>query len=460
MYAVETLAQEALALLRKPIPDAVVHHAKRAVIDWYASALPGTQTKIVRLLEQSVADDLDRGHSYLVLGRRATTRTAALLNGAAAHAAELDDSFRDAMYHPGAATIAAALATAQETGISGVDFLHSVIIGYEVSTRIGIVMGRAHYHYWHNTGTIGAFGATAAAAATYRLDAVSFAHALATVATFSAGLQQAFRRDSMSKPLHPGRAAEAGVLAAQLARQGITGSLDILEGEAGLGQAMSDGPSWSGVADTFGKDFHITRLTVKNHVGCGHVFPAIDGVLALKRLYGVDPDDIRHIHIDTYQPALDIACHEDPTTAGEARFSVKYMVATALIYGDVRLNAYSAERIACTATRELMSRITTAVDTEIDRKFPRDRAARIAFELNNGQCLVYFQPVRKGDPESPLTDRELDQKFAELAGSVIGSEGAMQLLARLWNVQEGNTHKDHNQICNGWPPHFGDRPAG
>src|SRR3546814_9292918 len=88
--------------------------------------------------------------------------------------------------------------------------------------------------------------------------------------------------DSMSKPLHPGRAAEAGVLAAQLARQGVTGSLDILEGDAGIGQAMSDGPSWSGIADTLGHDFHIARLTVKNHVGCGHVFPAIDGALALQ----------------------------------------------------------------------------------------------------------------------------------------------------------------------------------
>src|SRR3546814_14692312 len=125
------------------------------------------------------------------------------------------------MYRPGAATIAAALATAQEAGISGADFLHSVIIGYEVSTRIGIVMGRAHYRYWHNTGTMGAFGAAAASAAAYGLDAGQFAHALATVATFSAGLQQAFRMDSMSKPLHPGRAAEAGAIGRASCRERV-----------------------------------------------------------------------------------------------------------------------------------------------------------------------------------------------------------------------------------------------
>lgn len=436
MYATEQLAHAAVTLLHKPILDPVMHHAKRAVIDWYAAALPGTQIESVRLLELAVSDDLDHGRAKLVLGRQATTRAAALVNGAAAHAAELDDSFRDAMYHPGAATIAAALATAQETGISGEDFLRSVIIGYELSTRIGMVMGRAHYRYWHNTGTIGAFGSTAAAAATYRLDARSFAHALATVATFSAGLQQAFRMDSMSKPLHPGRAAEAGVLAAQLARRGVTGSLDILEGEAGLGQAMSDGPSWTGIVDTFGDDFHITRLTVKNHVGCGHVFPAIDGALTLQRQYGVDATDIRHIHIDTYQAALAIACHEKPETANEARFSLKYMVATALVYGDVRLNAFSPERIDCLATRALMSRITVAVSTELDMKFPQERAASIMFELNNGQRLTYLQPMRKGDPELPLTDRELEEKFMELTTTAISRKRAAQLLKTLWNAPQ------------------------
>ena len=137
-------------------------------------------------------------------------RAAALINGAAAHTVEVDDIFRDGIYHPGAPTIPAALALAQARGASGEQFLRAVIVGYEISTRIGAAMGRAHYKYWHNTGTIGCFGACAAAAELLRLDAARFAHALATVTTFSAGLQQAFRMDSMSKPLHAGHAAEAG----------------------------------------------------------------------------------------------------------------------------------------------------------------------------------------------------------------------------------------------------------
>ena len=211
------------------------------------------------------------------------------------------------MYHPGAATIAAALAVAQTVGASGPEFLRAVVLGYEISTRIGVVMGRPHYRYWHNTGTMGSFGAAAAAASLLQLDEAAFAHALAIAATMTAGLQQAFRLEAMAKPLHAGRAAEAGVLAAQLAAGGMRSSLDVLEGESGLGQAMSEGPDWSAVGATLGSDFHITRLTYKNHIGCGHTFAAIDGALALQQQHGFTHADIERVDLGVYQPTLDIA---------------------------------------------------------------------------------------------------------------------------------------------------------
>ena len=187
------------------------------MIDWYASLFPGLAAAPVAILEQALVEDLDRGRARLGNGRSSTARTAALINGTAAHAAEVDDSFRDAMYHPGAATIAAALAAAQDRSASGVEFLRGVVLGYEVSTRIGMVLGRPHYQFWHSTGTVGSFGAAAAVGGVLQMQGPALAHALATAATFAAGLQQAFRMDSMSKPLHAGRAAEAGLLAAQCA---------------------------------------------------------------------------------------------------------------------------------------------------------------------------------------------------------------------------------------------------
>ncbi|GKS84752.1 MmgE/PrpD family protein [Acidovorax sp. SUPP1855] len=432
MHATEVFGQYARAFHHTTLPDPVIHHAKRAVIDWHASLFPGLATAPLAQLEQVLADDLDRGPARLGNGRAATARAAALYNGAAAHAAEVDDSFREAMYHPGAATIAAALAAGQQAGASGLAFLRALVLGYEVSTRIGVVMGRPHYRFWHNTGTVGAFGAAAAAGGVLQLDAAPFAHALATAATFAAGLQQAFRMDSMSKPLHAGRAAEAGLLAAQLAGQGVTGSLDVLDGEAGLGRAMSDGPDWSHAGDTLGRDFHITRLTFKNHIGCGHTFAAIDGALALRAARGLQPGDIRHVQVATYGPALDIACYENPQTENEARFSLRFVVATALVHGSVRLAAYTPERLADPALRAMVGRIGAVVDPEIDAAFPGRRSARVDIETHDGRRLAWLQPDRKGDPELPLSDEELEGKFLELAAPVVGAERARRLLGNLW----------------------------
>ena len=413
----------------------MLHHAKRAVIDWYAALLPGAVAAPATLLEKALAQDLDRGGATLALGRKAGARTAALINASAAHTMEVDDIFRDAIYHPGAPTIAAALATAQEGGANGDVFLRGVIVGYEISTRIGVAMGRAHYRYWHNTGTIGSFGAAAATAAIYGLDAKRFAHALATVATFAAGLQQAFRMDSMSKPLHAGHAAEAGVLAALAAREGVTGSLDVIEGDAGFGRAMSDGPDWDQATATLGKDFHITRMTFKNHACCGHTFAAIDGALELQRTLGVKAADIARVSVGTYRPALEVAGYEHPATPAEARFSLKYVVATALTHGSVRLAAFEPARMDDPATRALMARIDLSVDAELDAAFPRQRAARVAIETRGGRRGEFLQPTRKGDPDMPLSDRELEQKFLELTAPVLGETAARALVARLWTLE-------------------------
>ncbi|MET0681461.1 MAG: MmgE/PrpD family protein, partial [Burkholderiales bacterium] len=164
MYVVERFAAFAAASRSAAVTPDVLHHAKRAVIDWYAALLPGAIVPPATALERAFADELDSGAARLALGRRATVRAAALINGAAAHTVEVDDIFRDGIYHPGAPTIPAALALAQARGASGEAFLRAVIVGYEISTRIGAAMGRAHYKYWHNTGTIGCFGAAAAAA--------------------------------------------------------------------------------------------------------------------------------------------------------------------------------------------------------------------------------------------------------------------------------------------------------
>ena len=433
-HVVERFAQWAVRARALPLAPDVVHHAKRAVIDLQAAMISGAVVPPATLLEKALAEELDRGEARLALGRKATVRAAALINGAAAHTTEVDDIFRDGIYHPGAPTIPAALALAEARRASGAQFLRAVVVGYEISTRIGAAMGRAHYKYWHNTGTIGCFGAAAAAAELLQLDAARFAHALATVTTFSAGLQQSFRMDSMSKPLHAGRAAEAGLTAALAAAEGVTGSLDVIEGEAGYGKAMSDGPDWDKALATLGRDFHVTRMTFKNHTCCGHTFAAIDGAQALQQRMGLAAKDIARVHVGTYKAALDVAGYEEPKTAAEGRFSLKYVVATALTHGSVRFAAFEPGRLQHPATRELMRRVEVAVDPQLDAAFPAQRAARVAIESRDGRREEFLQPTRIGDPDAPLSDAQLDAKFHELAGPVLGEAKAKELLGRLWRL--------------------------
>ena len=412
MHLVERFADWAVSFREKPLGKEVIHHARRAVIDWHAALYPGMVVPPVTLMKKAFA------------GESESPRLKALIEGTAAHTVEVDDIFRDGIYHPGAPTIAAAFAINQT-------LLRAFVVGFEISTRIGAAMGKAHYKHGHNTGTIGAFGAAAAAAEALELDRAQFAHALATVTTFAAGLQQAFRMDSMSKPLHAGRAAEAGVAAALMAREGVTGSLDVMSGFAA---AMGDNPDWERGFATLGQDFHITRMTFKNHACCGHTFAAIDGALELKKRMNLQTREIDRVDIATYRAVLEVAHYEDPRTPAEGRFSLKYVVANALTHGSVRLAAFAPERLRDPKTRELMKKIRTSLDPELEAAFPAKRAARVAITAR-GRREEWLQPTRIGDPDAPLSDRALEEKYLELATPVIGEAKAKEVLTRLWRLE-------------------------
>lgn len=428
------LSEYAIGFRRREIPADAVHAAARCVVDWMAATVPGGVRAPATLLAEALAAESDRAAAVLIpSGRRAAPRTAALVNGCAAHTIEFDDIYRDALYHPGAPTIAAALAIAQDRHASGDRFLRSVIAGYEVSTRIGVVVQPAHYNFWHTTGTVGTFGAAAAAAVTLDLDADACAHALATSGTLAAGLQQAFRSDSMSKPLHSGHAAETGLLAALGAERGLTGALDILEGPRGFGAATSNSPDFSRVLDD-ASAFNIRNMTFKNHAACGHTFAAIDAVRDLRARYDIDPMQVGRIEIATYAKALEVAGNPDPHTAFEAQFSLPYCVAVALVTGSARLEAFTEERLQNGLIRSLVKQTTLSVDAAAESGYPRQRAATVTVHMAGGRSLIAHSPTRKGDPDNPLSDDELSDKFMELVAPVTGGVDARDLLTVLWRI--------------------------
>ena len=427
---IETLADYVVAEGRRDLPGYVIHHAKRALIDWFAAMLPGSQIAPAKLLTAALEDEVGAGRAWVYAGQqRAPLRTAALINATASHTIEFDDIFRDAIYHPGCPVIGAALAAAQTYGADGLALLRAIVAGYEVSTRIGVAVQPSHYRFWHTTGTIGTFGAATAVASLLKLDASRVGHALATAGTLAAALQQAFRSDAMSKPIHAGHAAEAGALAAMAAGRGVTGALDVLEGTAGFGAAMSTGADWRKATAELGERYNIAAMTFKNHGCCGHAFAAIDAALALRPQ--LELAEIERIDIGTYRTALDVTNRSAVDTPFEGRFSTPFTVASALVHGSVRLDGFTPHRLRDGEVQALMRRVEMSVDPEGDAAFPNHRAAIVDITLRDGRRLHHYQPTRKGDPDMPLTDADLAAKFLELAAPPLGANAAHDLLAML-----------------------------
>jgi 2-methylcitrate dehydratase PrpD len=291
----------------------------------------------------------------------------------------------------------------------------------------------SHYINWHTTGTVGTFGAAVATAVALGCDARQIAHAIATAATFAGGLQQAFLSDSMSKPLHPGHAADAGALAAIGAKAGVTGALDALHGPKGFAAATSeDTGKWSKAFADLGTRICITEMTFKNHGCCGHIFAALDAVRDLQREHGFTAEDVARIKVGGYGPTKSVCDRPAVTTEQEARFSCQYTIGALLVLGGVRIAAFEPENLAKTRIRAVMPKVTVELDPDLADAYPGKRAAKVWIDLADGRSLYRYQPTRKGDPDAPLTDAELSEKFLELVAPVIGKAAADALLDGLW----------------------------
>ena len=438
------------------LPQDVQHHAKRALLDWTGALIAGSDLPTADLLRDAYRDELEQGagstsHALCSIAGtplKARLRAAAFLNGTLSHLAEYDDIYRDGAYHPASPTISPVFALAEARGLNRDALLKAIVAGYEVSTRIGAAVQPSHYRFFHTTGTAGVFGAAAACASLLRLNSDEACHAMATAGTFASGLQQAFRSDAMTKPMHGGHAAEVGLSAALAAASRMTGTPDLMEGEAGFGAAMSTGARWSEALIGLGTDFNITRMTFKNHGCCGHTFPAIDGAAALQLAHNITPEAIKAIRIGAYQAGVDVCAYRHPASAFEAKFSLSYTVAARLVLGRVREQAFMPAALTNPAIHALEDKITVHEDVGCTRTFPKQRSCNIEIELVSGEVFKRHQATRHGDPDDPLTDEELLDKFMELTTPRIGkanadalskaimgnSDMAIALLANYWNA--------------------------
>ena len=407
---------------------ATLHGARRALLDWHGALIAGADSEAASRLRDAYREEFGVGHSSVAGSQKKVfARAAAFMNGTISHIAEFDDIFRDGAYHPACPTISAALALAESQNTSVENLLASIIIGYEVSTRISKVIQPSHYQYFHTTGTVGVFGAAAACAHLLQLNASQACDALATAGTFASGLQQAFRSDSMTKPMHPGHAAEVGLNAALLAQAGMTGTPDLLEGEAGFGAALCENPRWNELLIGLGSNWNIEQITFKNHGCCGHNFPAIDAVSHLLNEHAIEADQIKKIRVGGYKATAEVCHYIHPETPFEAKFSLTYTVSARIILGRVRERAFLENALNNPQIRAMEEKIQLSIDPECAAKFPLHRSAKVEIEMKDGTVFKHHQLTRHGDPDEPLSDQELVDKFLELAEPRIGLQAAQSL---------------------------------
>ncbi|WP_433602323.1 MmgE/PrpD family protein [Nocardia sp. CA-135953] len=419
---VEVLAAQAVEHRDRMAERDVRRWARRAFVDWLGVCLGGSAEVPARALLAGLTPAA--GPSRVVGGaERLAAPVAAMINGAAAHTLELDDIYAPGLYHPGAPTVAAALAEADRTDASFGQLLRAIAVGYEVGCRVAADLGPGHYAHWHTTGTAGALGSAAAAADLHGADAPTFANALSLAATMCGGLQQTFRSDAAGKPMHAGAAAQAGVVAAAAARGGLSGALDVLEGPAGLAMATGAGTDWETCRASWNEAPVLERITVKPYQCCGHAFAPIDGALALRA--DVQGRDVREIVVETYSTAVAVAGIAEPVSLAERRFSIPHVVAAALTHDSAQRFEPGIE--ADEKLRAVARRVRLTAVPEFDERFPARRGARVTVSVD-GERYSVDVPDRSGSPEKPLDDEQLAAKFVSASG--MGAR-ADELLAQL-----------------------------
>jgi 2-methylcitrate dehydratase PrpD len=284
--------------------------------------------------------------------------------------------------------------------------LQAVLWGFEAATRVGMAVGPSHYRLWHNTATCGPYGSAMTTAALMQLNAPATVHALGNAGAQSAGLWQFLEAGTMTKHLHAGRAAEAGVLAADLARHGFTGPPAMLEGAKGWFAATCPDPDPSAVTRDPDGPWQLLLTSVKPWPSCRHTHPAIDAAQELRRL--VVESTVERVEVETYPAALEVCDRPAPRSDYEAKFSLQHCVAAALGRETVDFAAFAEP--ARRELAELRERVAVRIAEPYASAYPQAWGSAVTVTVRGGERLTVRRDHAKGDPEAPLTPIEIIAK--------------------------------------------------
>ena len=433
-----------LARLRyEDVPGDAVERTKELFLDWVGSALAGANERPVRVLERFARNmgPLEGPSEVLVSRRRTSPLFAALVNGAASHVVEQDDLHNASVFHPATVVFPAALATAQQTGASGREFLAASVVGYEAGVRVGSFLGRSHYRVFHTTGTAGTLAAAAAVSYLLGADEETMLHALGSAGTQAAGLWEFLRDAADSKQLHTAKAAADGLLAAFLAGDGFTGAERILEGERGMAAGMSSDADPSKLVENLGESWAVLETSFKYHAACRHTHPAADALLKGMEEHNLAADDIARVRARVHAAAIDVLGPVgDPRTIHQSKFSMGFVLALIARKGSAGINDFTGEALGDAELRAFSEKVEMALDEEVDAAYPRRWIGVTEIETADGERFTSRVEVPKGDPGNTLGRAELEEKARDLAayGDAASEEEMDRILARIWSL-EGET---------------------
>ena len=363
-------------------------------------------------------------------GGSASAAMAAFANGVSAHAFELDDVHEEAISHPGAVVVPAALATAQELGASGRDLLDAVVVGYEAMGRVGIAVGPAAHMRagFHPTGQSGVFGAAAAVATLLRLDGPGMLDAFGLAASFASGTTEFSQSGGMSKRLHAGRAAEGGLTAARLAADGVEGPTGGLDGRYGFCRITTTAPAVDLLVADLGRRWMVDEITVKPYAACSDIHPLIDAALDL-RAAGVDPDEIVAVEAEVPSKAAEQNAMDGTTSVMAAQYSGPFNIAAAFLADPADPATYGADRITDPRIAALQAKVAPLLaSAELDATYAWKMGGRLRVHLVDGTSRERTVLGQRGSMHHPLTDAERRDKLRRLAGDrvdIAGLDGAL-----------------------------------
>lgn len=415
----------------------VIHQAKRCILDFLGVALAGSSMGLVPLITEVICGMGGRDEATIIGdGRKIPALHASLLNGVRGHPLDMDDGHRYANAHPGVTIIPAALAVGEKKDLTGRKLIESIVVGYETMIRVATAINPSHLQRgFHTTGTVGPFGAAAACSKLLELSKKEVENALSIAGLQGAGLLEVLTSGQMMKSLHPGKAAQAGVLSSLLAQKGAEGPELIFEGEKGFFRAFSDVNDLENFASDLGSNFEIRNTYFKMYAACRHVHPALDALKAIMDAHEIDLDEIKHIDVSTYSVAYRLTGQKRVAeTELAAKFSLPVSVGLMLVYGKAGADQYSLEHIRNPLVQNIANKVTIQVDEARDEVYPKKRGSSVS--VRTGQkTYTHEVDIAKGEPENPWSDEELKDKFFINAEKILPVEKIEDLHKSVFDIE-------------------------